>query len=49
VSGTGEERAGLWVFFLGIIIVSGTGGGARVEAVQGAAEPRKWQQPVNGW
>jgi len=32
VSGTGEERAGLWVFFLGIMLVSGTGGGARVLA-----------------
>jgi len=32
VSGTGEERAGLWVFFLGIMLVNGTGGGARVLA-----------------
>jgi len=30
VSGTGEERAGPWVLFLGIMLVSGTGGGARV-------------------
>jgi len=32
VSGTGEERAGLWVFFLGIMLVSGAGGGAGVLA-----------------
>jgi len=32
VSGTGEERAWLWVFFRGIMLVSGTGGGARVLA-----------------
>jgi len=32
VSGTGKERVGLWVFFLGIMLVSGTGGGARVLA-----------------
>jgi len=33
VRGTGEERAGLCVFFLGIMLVSGTGGGARVIAI----------------
>jgi len=32
VSGTGEERAWLWVFFREIMLVSGTGGGARVLA-----------------
>jgi len=32
VSGTGDERAGLWVFFLGIMLLSGTGGGARALA-----------------
>jgi len=32
VSGTGEERAGLWMFFLGTMLVSGTGEGARVLA-----------------
>jgi len=33
VSGTGEERRRLCVFFLGIMLVSGTGGGARVLAI----------------
>jgi len=33
VSSTGEERAGLGVFFLGITLVSGTGEGARVLAI----------------
>jgi len=32
VSGTGEERTGLWVVFLQIMLVSGSGGGARVLA-----------------
>jgi len=30
MSGTGEERSGLWVLFLVMMLVSGTGEGARV-------------------